>query len=109
MFSLRKTDSSPAGRRNSGTVSIYARSTVRRQSPIASLRLMLSGARIGNDMPTAGGLFDGAGLLACGLTLAGWEHAWLCESDEFRCGILETRYPGIPVHRDVRSVGARTA
>ena len=60
-------------------------------------------------MPTAGGLFSGIGLLDYGLTLAGWEHAWLCEKDEFRAGILETRWPSLPVYRDVRSVSDESA
>lgn len=56
-----------------------------------------------------GGLFDGVGLLAYGLHLAGLEHAWLCEWDEWRRGILHKRFPGIPVYDDVRHVGASNA
>jgi site-specific DNA-cytosine methylase len=55
---------------------------------------------------TVGGLFDGVGLLAYGLHLAGFEHRWLCEKDEFRARILKQRFPGVPVYRDVRDVGA---
>jgi len=58
---------------------------------------------------SVGGLFDGAGLLAYGLHLAGLEHAWLCESDPWRREVLALRFPGIPVHADARAVGARTA
>lgn len=61
------------------------------------------------DVLTVGGLFDGAGLLAYGLHLAGLRHAWLCESDPFRRSLLERRWLGIPVFCDVRAVGARTA
>lgn len=54
---------------------------------------------------TVGGLFDGCGLLAYGLHLAGWEHRWLCEIDEFRQRILRLRFPGVPIYPDVRAVG----
>jgi site-specific DNA-cytosine methylase len=54
---------------------------------------------------TVGGLFDGCGLLAYGLHLAGWEHRWLCEKDEFRRELLEQRFPGVPIYADVREVG----
>lgn len=59
-------------------------------------------------MPTAGGMFDGIGLLAYGLHAAGWEHRWLCESDEWRRGTLQQRWPGVPVLNDVRAVSAAT-
>jgi site-specific DNA-methyltransferase (adenine-specific) len=39
-------------------------------------------------------LFSGIGLLDYGLTLAGIHHAWLCERDEWRRGILAKRWPG---------------
>lgn len=55
---------------------------------------------------TVGGLFDGAGLLAYGLHLAGFEHRWLCEADPWRRSILQRRFPGVPVFDDVRAVGA---
>lgn len=58
---------------------------------------------------TVGGLFDGVGLLAYGLHLAGLQHAWLCEVDPWRRSILNQRFPGAPVFDDVRSVGSRTA
>ena len=58
---------------------------------------------------SVGGLFDGIGLLAYGLHRAGLEHAWLCESDPWRRGILAQRWPGVPVLDDVRAVGADTA
>lgn len=57
----------------------------------------------------AGGLFDGIGLLAYGLHLAGIQHAWLCEVDPWRRSILQQRWPGVPVFDDVRAVGARSA
>lgn len=55
-------------------------------------------------MPTCGSLFSGVGLLDAGLHLAGWEHAWLCESDEWRRGILAQRFPGAVVYDDVRTL-----
>jgi DNA (cytosine-5)-methyltransferase 1 len=54
---------------------------------------------------TVGGLFDGCGLLAYGLHLAGLEHRWLCELVPFRRELLEQRF-GVPVYPDVRAVGA---
>lgn len=58
---------------------------------------------------TVGGLFDGCGLLAYGLYLAGMEHQWLCELDPFRQGILKQRFPGVTVYPDVRAVDLRAA
>ena len=45
-------------------------------------------------------------MLDYGLTLAGWDHAWFCESDEWRRGILRKRWPGVPVYSDVRRLAA---
>lgn len=56
---------------------------------------------------TVGGLFDGCGLLAYGLHLAGWEHAWLCEVDPWRRELLALRWPGVRIYDDVRAVDAR--
>lgn len=56
--------------------------------------------------PTVGGLFDGCGLLAYGLHLAGLRHEWLCEVKPERRAILERRWPGVRVYDDVRAVGA---
>lgn len=52
----------------------------------------------------AGSLFSGIGLLDYGLSLAGIEHAWFCESDPWRREILSMRWPGVPIYRDVRDV-----
>lgn len=60
------------------------------------------------NAPTCGGMFDGIGLLAYGLHAAGWQHRWLCESDDWRRDMLARRWPGIPVLGDVRRVGAAT-
>lgn len=56
-----------------------------------------------------GGLFDGCGLLAYGLCLAGLQHRWLCEVDPFRRAILARRWPGVRIFDDVRAVGVDTA
>jgi site-specific DNA-cytosine methylase len=57
-------------------------------------------------VPAFGSVFSGIGLLDYGLHLAGIEHAWFCEWDEWRRGILRKRWPGVPVYDDVRAVGA---
>jgi DNA (cytosine-5)-methyltransferase 1 len=53
-----------------------------------------------------GSLFSGAGLLDLGLAQAGHRHGWFVERDEHRRAILGRRFPGVPVHDDVRTVGA---
>ncbi len=55
--------------------------------------------------PVAGSLFSGIGGLDCGLARAGWDHAFLCESDPWRREVLHARFPGVPVYDDVREVG----
>jgi DNA (cytosine-5)-methyltransferase 1 len=54
---------------------------------------------------TFGSVFSGVGLLDYGLHLAGIDHAWFCEWDQWRRGILGKRWPGVPVYDDVRAVG----
>lgn len=56
-------------------------------------------------MLIAGSMFSGIGLLDYGLHLAGIEHAWFCEADPWRRGILAKRWPGRLVLDDVRTVG----
>jgi site-specific DNA-cytosine methylase len=41
-------------------------------------------------------------MLDLGLTIAGFEHAFFCESDPWRREILEKRYPEVPIFDDVR-------
>lgn len=60
-------------------------------------------------MLSVGGLFEGAGLLACGLHQAGLRHEWMCESEPWRRDLLAKRFPGIPVYPDVRGVRAADA
>jgi hypothetical protein len=76
-----------------------------RRSP-SSLNPRLTGSppRRGERV-NVGSLFSGCGLLDYGLHLAGLEHAWLCEKDEFRRRILALRWPGVPICDDVRTVG----
>lgn len=50
-----------------------------------------------------GSLFSGVGLLDYGLHLAGMEHAFFCEADPWRREILAKRWPGVPVHDDIRT------
>jgi site-specific DNA-cytosine methylase len=40
-----------------------------------------------------------------GLTLAGFEHRWLCESDPWRRGLLSVRWPEATVYDDIRTLG----
>lgn len=54
---------------------------------------------------SVGGVFDGIGLLAYGLHLAGLEHRWLCEVDPWRRDILARRFPDAVLYDDVRAVG----
>jgi DNA (cytosine-5)-methyltransferase 1 len=41
-----------------------------------------------------------------GLSRAGHESALLCEIEDGACAVLEKRFPGIPLHRDVRTLGS---
>jgi DNA (cytosine-5)-methyltransferase 1 len=52
-----------------------------------------------------GSLFSGIGGLDHGLHTAGFQHAFLCEWDEWRRGVLAERFPGVPIYDDVRLVG----
>ncbi len=44
-----------------------------------------------------------------GLARAGFEHAFFCEWDEWRRGVLAEHWPGVPIYDDVRSVGLERA
>jgi hypothetical protein len=52
-----------------------------------------------------GSLFSGIGGLDHGLSRAGFRHAFFCEQDPWRRGVLGERWPGVPVYDDVRAVG----
>ena len=47
------------------------------------------------------GLFAGIGGIEHGLHLAGHETKVLCEIEPGACAVLEKRFPGVPVHRDI--------
>ncbi len=50
------------------------------------------------------GLFAGIGGIELGLHRAGHETAVMCEIDPAACAVLEQRFPGVPLHRDVRTL-----
>lgn len=56
-----------------------------------------------------GGLFSGIGGIELGLQRAGFELEWLCEPNPYRRAVLERRFPGIPIHEDIRYVNSATA
>jgi DNA (cytosine-5)-methyltransferase 1 len=50
------------------------------------------------------GLFAGIGGIELGLHQAGHASELLCEIDPAACRVLESRFPGVPVSRDVREL-----
>lgn len=50
------------------------------------------------------GLFSGIGGLELGLQRAGHVVSMHCEIDTGAVAVLETRFPGVPIHRDVRTL-----
>lgn len=54
-----------------------------------------------------GSLFSGAGIGDVAVDQVGFIHTWFCECDPFARSILEKRWPGLPVFRDVRDVHAQ--
>jgi DNA (cytosine-5)-methyltransferase 1 len=50
------------------------------------------------------GLFAGIGGIELGLARSGHASKLLCEIDDAACAVLEKRFPGIPLHRDVRTL-----
>jgi DNA (cytosine-5)-methyltransferase 1 len=55
---------------------------------------------------TVAGLFAGIGGIELGLHRAGHRAELLCELDAGACAVLEKHFPGLPVHRDVRTLRA---
>lgn len=52
------------------------------------------------------GLFAGVGGIELGLRRAGHEAALLCEFDAGASAVLEHRFPGVPLHGDVRTLSS---
>ena len=50
------------------------------------------------------GLFAGIGGFELGLSRAGHETLLFCENDKSATAVLTTRFPGIPIHADVRAL-----
>ncbi len=50
------------------------------------------------------GLFAGIGGIELGMERAGHRAALLCEIDPAAVAVLEKRFPGVPIHRDVRAL-----
>jgi DNA (cytosine-5)-methyltransferase 1 len=53
---------------------------------------------------TAVGLFAGIGGIELGLKASGIETELLCEIDPGACAVLEKRFDGVPIHRDIRTL-----
>ena len=53
---------------------------------------------------TFGSVFAGIGGFDLALVRAGWRCLWEIENDAFCRRVLERRFPGVPVHGDVRAV-----
>lgn len=50
------------------------------------------------------GLFAGVGGIEAGLHRAGYSTRFLCEIDDAACKVLETRFPGVEIRRDVTTL-----
>lgn len=55
---------------------------------------------------TVGSLFSGVGGFDLGFEQAGYTVAWQVEADEKARRVLRHRWPSVPIHDDVRTVGA---
>jgi DNA (cytosine-5)-methyltransferase 1 len=53
---------------------------------------------------TTAGLFAGIGGIELGFSRAGHEAALFCENDRSATAVLNARFPGVPVHPDVREL-----
>lgn len=54
-----------------------------------------------------GSLFSGIGGMDYGLANAGFNHAFLCEYDPWRRGVLKERFPGVEIFEDVCKISVR--
>jgi DNA (cytosine-5)-methyltransferase 1 len=50
------------------------------------------------------GLFAGIGGIELGFSAAGFEPAMFCEVDPSACAVLETRFQGVPIAKDIRKL-----
>lgn len=57
-----------------------------------------------NNSFKAVGLFAGIGGIELGLKSAGIETELLCEIEPGACAVLEKRFDGVPIHRDIRTL-----
>jgi DNA (cytosine-5)-methyltransferase 1 len=55
---------------------------------------------------TVASMFSGIGLIDLGLERAGMETRLLCENDRAASTVLARRFPGIPIHPDIRELTA---
>ncbi len=55
---------------------------------------------------TVASMFSGIGLIDLGLERAGMETRLLCENDKAASTVLARRFPGIPIHPDIRELTA---
>jgi DNA (cytosine-5)-methyltransferase 1 len=60
------------------------------------------------DPLVVAGLFAGIGGIELGLSRSGHASKLLCEIDDAACAVLEKRFPGIALHRDVRTLDTLT-
>lgn len=58
---------------------------------------------------TTAGLFAGVGGLELGMKRAKHETKLLCEVEPGACSVLEARFPGVAIHRDVTTLGSLPA
>jgi len=57
---------------------------------------------------TAGSLFSGIGGFDLPLQEMGVEIAWMCEKDPACRHVLGKRFEGVPIHEDIKNIGANT-
>ena len=55
---------------------------------------------------TVASMFSGIGLIDLGLERAGMKTRVLCENDKAASTVLARRFPGIPIHPDIRELTA---
>lgn len=68
------------------------------------MRRVTAVERDGSTAPRVVGLFAGIGGMELGLARAGFAASLLCEIDPAARAVLSTRFPGVPVERDVRRI-----